>query len=153
MPELTDQVTTTLIATVDATAAAMVWAPHSLTDMPDIVEPVRRGVDTVLSGRTPTAADRPAWELTRRVVAQTLRLYPPTWFLIRVTTVATESAGQHISVGITLVGSPCLIHHRGDPRPDPERFDPGRHGGPPHRAVMLPLRGGVPFSPSAATWP
>lgn len=125
--ELADQVVTFFAASVDTTAGVMAWALHLLAEHPEIAERVSREAETVLSGRAPTPADLPALELTGRVVTETLRLYPPLWFLTRVTTVDTEIGGQRIRAGDTVVCSPYLIHHRDDLYPDPERFDPDRH--------------------------
>ncbi|MFQ6394633.1 cytochrome P450 [Nocardia sp. KC 131] len=125
--ELVDQVMNFLAATVDTVGATLTWALHLLTEHPDIAERLHRETDTVLAGRTPTAADLPALELTRRVITETLRLYPPAWALTRVARTGTELGGYHIPVGATLLCSPYLMHHRADIYPDPERFDPDRN--------------------------
>ncbi|WP_228830761.1 cytochrome P450 [Nocardia beijingensis] len=137
--ELADQVMTFFAAAVDTTAVALAWALHLLADHPDIAERVHREAVTVLRGRAPTTADLPALELTGRVVMETLRLYPPLWFLTRVTTTAIELGGHRIPAGSTIVCSPYLIHRRGDLHPDPERFDPDRHGHRLPRNALLPF--------------
>ncbi|WP_328399442.1 cytochrome P450 [Nocardia sp. NBC_00403] len=137
--ELADQVVTFFAASVDTTAVALAWALHLLTDHPDVADRVHQEADAVLSGRTATLADLPALELTGRVVMETLRLYPPLWFLTRVTTAATELGGHRIPAGATVVCSPYLIHHRGDLHSEPGRFDPDRHDERLARGALVPF--------------
>ncbi|MFD0361350.1 cytochrome P450 [Nocardia sp. GCM10030253] len=137
--ELADQVVTFFAASVDTTAVALAWALHLLAGHPGIADRVHREADAVLSGRTATATDLPALELTARVVMETLRLYPPLWFLTRVTTTATDLGGHCIPAGATVVCSPYLIHRRGDLYPDPGRFDPDRHHDQRPRAALVPF--------------
>ncbi|MFG1798214.1 cytochrome P450 [Nocardia sp. NPDC049149] len=141
--ELSDQVVTLFIAAVDTTAVALAWAIHLLASHPDIAERVGRESDTVLADHAATAADLPALELTRRVVVETLRLYPPLWFLTRVATTDTELGGHRIRAGSTVVCSPYLIHHRGDLHAAPERFDPDRHLAQPPRDALVPFGAGA----------
>jgi cytochrome P450 len=67
--------------------------------------------------------------LTDRIVAETLRLYPPAWMVTRSTTTNTELGGHPLPAGITLIYSAYQLHRRADLFPDPNRFDPDRwHG-------------------------
>ena len=52
----------------------------------------------------PGLVTRPNWDgspgtLTGRIITETLRLYPPGWFLTRTVTRDTELAGQPLAVG------------------------------------------------------
>ncbi|WP_218023286.1 cytochrome P450 [Nocardia altamirensis] len=141
--EISDQVVTFFIAAVDTTAVTLTWALHLLAEHPDVAERVCREVDTALADRPATFADLPALELTGRVVAETLRLYPPLWFLTRVTTSDTELGGHRMPAGSTVVCSPYLIHHRDDRHADPERFDPDRHGERLPRGALVPFGAGA----------
>ena len=140
--ELVNQIVMFLVAGVDTTAAGMAWALHLLANHPHIAERVRQEADEVLAGRTATTADLPALAFTSRVVTESLRLYPPAWVLTRIATTATELGGHPVKPGTTVVISPYLIHHRPDVYPDPERFDPDRHGDRMPRSALMPFGAG-----------
>ena len=83
-------------------------------------------------------AHRPEWQeraacdetSARAVVAEALRLYPPTWIIMRSATRPVELAGYHFEAGHQFLISPYVLHR--DPRvfPDPEDFRPERWLGP-----------------------
>lgn len=140
--ELVNQIVMFLVAGVDTTSGGMAWALHLLAQHPHIAERVRREADEVLAGRTATAADLPALPFTSRVVTESLRLYPPAWVMTRIATTATEVGGHPVRAGATVVVSPYLLHHRPDLFPDPERFDPDRHGDRVPRGALMPFGAG-----------
>ena len=87
-------------------------------------------------------ADRAEWQeraaederSARAVVAEALRLYPPTWIIMRAATRPVELGGYRFGAGHQFLISPYVLHR--DPRvfPDPEKFRPERWLGP-DRAV------------------
>jgi cytochrome P450 len=64
--------------------------------------------------------------LAERIFDETLRLYPPAWFISRIAMTATELAGQAIDEGTAVLASPYLLHRDERYYPEPERFDPER---------------------------
>ena len=83
-------------------------------------------------------ADRVEWQQraaqeersARAVVAEALRLYPPTWIIMRAATRPVELGGYRFEAGHQFLVSPYVLHR--DPRlfPDPEDFRPERWLGP-----------------------
>lgn len=142
--EVCDQVITFFLAGTQTTAATLAWALHLLSQNPDIDARVHRE-----AGAVPAAPyqDLPALRLTGRVVMETLRLYPPVWFLTRAATKDTQLGGYPVRAGATIVYSPYLLHHRPDLYRDPERFDPDRWDS--QAATSLPRGGFVPFGAGA----
>ncbi|MFJ6568728.1 cytochrome P450 [Streptomyces sp. NPDC091292] len=138
--ECIEQVTTFFIAGTETTAVTLAWALHLLATHPDLEREVRSEASRVLNA---AGADPGQLPLTRAVVTEALRLYPPAWLSMRVTTTDTTLAGHPIPAGTTIVFSPYLIHRRPDLYPDPERFDPGRWTGAARHP--LPRHGFVPF--------
>ncbi|MER7754178.1 cytochrome P450 [Kitasatospora sp. NPDC097643] len=124
--EIHDQVVTFLLAGMETTAAALSWAWVLLAAHPVIRERLHDELDAVLAGRPARYEDLPALPLTARIVAETLRLYPPVWLLSRTVATDTELGGHHVPAGATLLYSAYLLHHRADLFPCPERFDPDR---------------------------
>ena len=104
-------------------------------------------LDQVLGGRTPTEADLPNLKLTRRIVEETMRLYPPAPGLsARVAVEADEVAGTHIPAGGMVLIAPWVLHRHRSLWESPNRFDPDRFlaersvGRP--RLAYLPFGGG-----------
>lgn len=125
--ELIDQCVSFFAAGTESTAAALAWALYFLAVHPDVGDRLRDEVDAVLTSAGPPALeDVPRLPFAGRVITETLRLYPPGWFVTRMTTCDTELGGSLIPSGSTIVWSPYVIHHRPDLYRDPERFDPDR---------------------------
>ncbi|WP_308312848.1 cytochrome P450 [Streptomyces sp. ISL-1] len=141
--ELRDQVMTLLIAGTETTASVVAWTFHLLSRHPEVERQLHDETDRVLQGRVPVFADLPALEYTRRLVTETLRLYPPAWLLSRMVTVETELAGEKLKPGATVLYSPYLLGRSPGLFPDPGRFDPDRWL--PERAASVPRGAMVPF--------
>jgi cytochrome P450 len=60
------------------------------------------------------------------VIEEALRLYPPTWQLMRRAIGEDEIGGYRIKAGTTLFWSQYLLHRHAAFWQDPERFDPER---------------------------
>jgi enediyne biosynthesis protein E7 len=124
--ELHDQVLTMVMAGHETTAKALTWTLHVLAGQPQIAGAVRDELRLVLGGRVPSAADLPALGLTRRVVDEVVRLYPPVWLISRRATRDTELGGYPVPGGTLVCISPWTLHRNPAYWPDPERFDPDR---------------------------
>ncbi|GCE02613.1 cytochrome P450 [Embleya hyalina] len=124
--ELRDQVMTVLTAGQATTAVALAWTFKVLADHPEVEARVFGEIDRVLAGHPVTAEDLPRLEYTRRVLTETLRMYPPVWIFTENVAEPTRLAGTPLPAGATIVWSPHQIHHDARWYPDPERFDPDR---------------------------
>jgi cytochrome P450 len=145
--EVRDEVLTIFVAGHETTASAMTFAWYVLSQHPAWEARLHAELDAVLGGRAPTEADLPRLGLTRRIIEETLRLYPSAPGLsARVAQAADEIAGVRIPKGSTILVSTWVLHrHRllwDDPeRFDPDRFLPERSAGRP-RFAYLPFGGG-----------
>ncbi|MGH3829259.1 MAG: cytochrome P450 [Pseudonocardiaceae bacterium] len=142
--EAIDQLITFFIGSMETTGITLAWALDLTARHPDIQKSLQVEIDS-FRGCPIRFDDLPALALTQQVITETLRLYPPVWFMTRKTT-ADSRLGEHpIPAGTTLVYSPYLIHHRSDLHPDPNRFDPDRwttgHTTPRH--AFIPFGGGA----------
>ncbi|MGX9887604.1 cytochrome P450 [Streptomyces sp. NPDC002276] len=143
--EIHAQIMTLLVAGIDTTAVALTWAVHLLCQHPDVQERLRTETAQVLGTRAATWDDLPRLDLARRVVTETLRLYPPGWIFTRTTTTGARLADAVMPPETTLVYSPYLIHHDARFNPQPTRFDPDRwlperqHA----RGSLIPFGGGA----------
>ncbi|MBY8887047.1 cytochrome P450 [Streptomyces sp. PTM05] len=145
--QLHDDVTSLLIGGSHTTAAAAAWIFILLSRYPQVRSRIKRETGEVLGSRPVTSADLPNLVLTRRVVQETLRLFPPVWLFPRRAVSACDLGGHHVEAGTQVFYSPYSLHRdpRWFPRAtsfDPDRWDPERHPQPP-RGAYLPFAAGV----------
>ncbi|MCC6696851.1 MAG: cytochrome P450 [Candidatus Hydrogenedentes bacterium] len=146
--QLRDESMTLFLAGHETTATALSWTLYLLSQHPEIAEELHAEVDAVLpDGRSPEVDDFPRLDYTRRVLTESMRLYPPVPGTDRQAIEPNEILGIPINVGDLVLVSPMVTHH--DPRwyPEPERFDPDRWL--PERAEAVPKFAYVPFGGGA----
>jgi len=124
--QLRDEVMTLLLAAHETTANALCWTWYLLSQNPGAEARLHREVDEVLGPRLPTVDDLPGLGYTERVLAESMRLFPPAWGLGRRALRDLDLGGVSIPADALVLSSPYLVHR--DPRwfPDPLRFDPER---------------------------
>jgi cytochrome P450 len=144
--QLRDEIMTFILAGHETTAVTLAWACLLLAQHPDVGDEVRREVSSVLAGRVPVLADLPRLELTRRVIDETLRLYPPVAVISRESYAADEIGGYEIPAKSGVMLSPYVTHRHAGFWHEPERFDPGRftpaQGAARPRFAYFPFGGG-----------
>lgn len=142
--QLRDEVMTMYLAGHETTAVALAWTLWLLTQNPDWARKVQDEVDAVLGESEPTLGQLARLDVTRRVLEEGMRLYPPVWLLARMSTADHTLGGYHVPKGRLVFVSPWLTHR--DPKlfPDPERFDPDRFL--PESRGRLPKHAYFPFS-------
>lgn len=124
--ELRDQVATMILAGHETTAVLLFWAAYLLTLAPELQEQVARearGAD--LADPTGCAQDG-RLPLTRAVIDETLRLYPPAFVIVRRALRADRVAGLEIAAGDIVIVSPWVLHRHRRLWADPDAFDPAR---------------------------
>jgi len=144
--QLRDEVMTFILAGHETTAVTLAWACLLLAQHPEVGMQVRQEISSVLEGRAPVLADLPRLALTRRVIDETLRLYPPVAAISREAYAADEINGYAIPAGSGVMMSPYVTHRNPAFWPDPERFDPDRftpeHSAARPRFAYFPFGGG-----------
>ncbi|WP_051162144.1 cytochrome P450 [Nocardia brevicatena] len=124
--QLHDEVLTMLFAGHETSATTLCWAWYLLGRHPETEQRLTEEVDRVLGGRHPDISDTTQLACIRRVVLETLRLYPPAWQLLRRAETDDEISGYHISAGTLVFWSYYLIHRHRDFWDQPEQFNPDR---------------------------
>lgn len=124
--QLRDELITVFLAGHETTAIALSFAFWLISRHPDVERRLREEWDGVLEDRTLTAADLPRLEYTRAVLQETMRHYPPAWFIGRESTVAYEIGGYRVPKGTTFFLCPFALQRDARFFPEPERFDPDR---------------------------
>jgi cytochrome P450 len=141
--ELHDELKTILVAGHTTTASALAWTWYVLSEHPDERELLQDECRAVLDGHPLSLEALPRLGYTRRVIEETLRLYPPTWLTARTPVEDDTLGGYAIPAGTLVLLSPYLTHRHPAAWDAPERFDPNRFT--PTRAAARPAFAHFPF--------
>lgn len=137
-----DEIMTVLLAGTETTAGTLAWTLHELSREPDLQRAVQLEFDALLGGRQPTAADLRSLPLTRRVVSEVLRCYPPGWILGRRPIEDVRLGETPVAAGTQVLLNFYGLHRDPAVYPSPGRFDPERWRNPdpgPPRGHYLPF--------------
>jgi cytochrome P450 len=128
--ELRDNLLTFIVAGHETTALTLSWALYLCAFDPSVQEAARAEAQAVLGDRAATAVDLPALPLVRRIVDETLRLYPPAAFLSRTAQGADALCGREVQRGDTVILPIYALHRHHALWTDPDSFDPARFANP-----------------------
>jgi cytochrome P450 len=138
------EVMTMFIAGYETTALALTWSLYLLSQYPIVADRLQEEVRAVLGDSPPTAADYPRLEYTGQVIKETLRLYPPAWFLgARVASQACRFGPYEMPAGAMILISPWVTHRDARYFDKPLEFNPGRWSG--EASKQLPKYAYFPF--------
>ncbi len=145
LDELRDQFATFIIAGHETTALTVLWAFIMLARAPRLQDAVAREAatrDLSPEGAADTVADLP---LTRAVVDESLRLFPPAFLIVREAKGEDEVAGEKVAAGDIVSIAPYVLqrHEAYWDRPDvfdPSRFLPGAKA--PAKYTYMPFGAG-----------
>jgi cytochrome P450 len=141
--QLRDEVMTMLLAGHETTSLALSWTHYLLSQHADAERRVAGEVASVIGDRRPTFADVERLTWTRRVLEESLRLYPPAWGFSRLALSDDEIGGFRVPAGSIVFLIPFVVHRRPALWPDPDRFDPDRFA--PDREAARPRFAYLPF--------
>jgi cytochrome P450 len=143
---LRDELVTLFVAGHESTSNTLAWCFALLSSHPEVRERVEKEVEQVIGGREPTRENLDALVYTEAVIREALRLFPPSWMMIREPLGDDRIGGHRIPAGTSLLISPFATHRRPTLWPDPERFDPDRFAPDRvrgrHRYAWYPFGGG-----------
>jgi len=125
--QLRDNVMTIFLAGHETVANALTWTFYLLSQNCREEHKLHEEVDAVLGhDLSPTAADIPRLEYTKKVFAESMRLYPPAWALGRQAICDCKIGEYTIPAGSTVLISQYIIHRDSRFFPKPEIFNPDR---------------------------
>jgi cytochrome P450 len=134
---------TMFMAGHETVALGLVWSFYLLSTHPTVRRELQAEVGSVLQGRPPTLADLPRLNLTRMVIDEAMRLYPPGWGVDRRATNSDVLAGYAIPAGATIAISIYVVHRLPRYWTNPQGFDPWRFS--PERSAGRPQYAYFPF--------
>jgi cytochrome P450 len=139
--QLRDQVATMILAGHVTTAVALFWSVYLLALAPDLQDRVAQ--EAAGAEHTGDAARPPGrFVLTRAVIDEAMRLYPPAFVIVRAARGPDRVAGRQVAKGDVVVVSPWILHRHERLWREPNAFDPARFlpGAPPvPRYAYLPF--------------
>jgi cytochrome P450 len=124
--QLRDEAMTIFLAGHETTANALTWTWYLLSQHPEVAARLHAELDEVLNGRLPAAEDYQRLSYTEKVLAESMRMYPPAWIIGRRALQDYQINGYHIPARSILLMSQYVIHHDERYFPDPYQFDPQR---------------------------
>jgi cytochrome P450 len=128
--ELRDNLLTFIVAGHETTALTLSWALYLCAFDPVVQAAAREEAQGVLGDRAATVADLPALPLVRRIVDETLRLYPPAAFLSRTAMAADRLCGREVRPGDTVILPIYALHRHRMLWEDADAFRPDRFADP-----------------------
>ena len=141
--QLRDEVMTMLLAGHETTSLALSWTYYLLSQHPEVEERLTDEVDRVVGAARPGFAHVERLAFTRRVLEESMRIYPPAWGFSRLALGDDEVGGYRVAKGSIVFLIPFVVHRRPKLWPDPERFDPDRFV--PDREAARPRFAYFPF--------
>jgi cytochrome P450 len=123
---LRDQVITIFLAGYETVANALAWTWYLLSENPECERRFHNEIDAVLQGRLPAFDDVPRLRYTERVMAESMRLYPPAWAMGRYARNDFQLGEYSLPAKTTILISQFVTHRDQRYFPDPQRFDPER---------------------------
>jgi len=153
MPDelLRDEVLTMLLAGHETTAGALTWAMFLLARHPEVADRIAEEVDNIVGDGVLDVGTVRGLTLTRAVVLESMRLYPPVWVTARMAREDDVLGGQHIPAGTFVFASQAIVHRHPRYWVEPDRFRPERFiddpavcpdGSPRPRSAFLPFAAG-----------
>ncbi|RUT10177.1 hypothetical protein DSM106972_006720 [Dulcicalothrix desertica PCC 7102] len=122
--QLRDEVITLLVAGHETVSSALSWTWYILGQHPDIGANLLLELQAVLNGSSITYDKLPQLQYTRRIIDETLRLYPPAWGMPRIALEDDEIKGYFIPKGSTINICQYIVHRHPEFWDNPEKFDP-----------------------------
>jgi cytochrome P450 len=144
--QLRDQLFGLLLAGYETTANALTWTWYLLSEHTWAAERLREELHQVLGGRLPGNADLHRLTYLRKVLDESLRLYPPAWILGRRAIGEDSLGGYHVAPGTVLAISIYTLHRHPNFWDNPEEFNPDRFtpakAAQRHKYAYIPFGGG-----------
>jgi len=123
--QIHDELMTMFFSAYEDVANVLVWAFYLLAQNPQVARALHEEVSP-FAQTSLTLETLQKLPTVSNVIAETLRLYPPTWSSLRVARAKTQLRGYTIPKGATTLLNVYLLHRHPDYWAEPNKFDPER---------------------------
>jgi cytochrome P450 len=124
--ELIGQSSILFAAAYLTTSNTLAWTLFLIAQHPEVAADLADELDGVLRGDAPTLAQLEQLPLLDRVIKESMRVLPASFYSQRITTMPVELGGYPLPRGMPVVFSQFMTHHLPDLFPEPEAFRPER---------------------------
>jgi cytochrome P450 len=124
--QLVDNLLTFLAAGHETTAKALTWTLYLLARAPQCQERILAEVRAVVGSDAVTAEHLERLPITRAVLKESMRLYPPAPVMTRIAAEDMELGPAKVAAGTFIVIPIFAVHRHRKLWEDPDRFDPER---------------------------
>lgn len=122
--QLINEILTLIVAGHETTAISLNWIWYLLSQYPEVNQQLSNELENVPS--FPKLEDLPNYPYARKVIDETLRLYPAVWLVSRKALRDDCVGGYFVPAGAEIYISPYFIQRNPDLWEDAERFNPDR---------------------------
>ncbi len=141
--QLVDNLVTFLAAGHETTAKALTWTLYLLARAPRWQERVKTEIETVVGNSPVEARHLDQLVVTRMVLKEAMRLYPPAPVMTRLAGDTMALGPETVTAGTLIVIPIYVVHRHRKLWDDPDRFDPERFA--PEREAKYPRTQFMPF--------
>jgi enediyne biosynthesis protein E7 len=134
--QLRNETMTFLLAGHETTANALTWTFYLIASHPEVEDCLLEELARVLGDRTPVLEDIPKLLYTKKVIQESMRLYPPIWIIERRVIQEDQIGGYILPTGSSVVISPYALHRHPEFWERPDVFDPSRFDARPPQAYI-----------------
>lgn len=124
--EIRDEVLTLMLAGHETTANLLSWTIFLLSQNPNVMDKLTIELKEVLNTRDPVYGDLSELNFTKKVLQESLRLYPPVWIISRNAIKDDFIGGYRIPAGSTVTLCSYTLHRHPGFWENPETFNPER---------------------------
>jgi cytochrome P450 len=147
--QLIDNLVTFLAAGHETTAKALTWTLYLIARAPEWQQRIRREVRDVAGEGAIGPAHIDRLDVTRAVLEEAMRLYPPAPMMTRQTAAPAVLGGESLPGGMLIMIPIYAVHRHTKLWNDPDRFDPERFT--PERKAKYARTQYMPFGFGART--
>lgn len=124
---LRDVAITIILTGFDTTASGLFWCFYLLDQNPSILQQVRQELQSnLINGVVPTDNLFNQLPYTCSTINESLRLYPPVWYVGRQITQTTQLGDYTLEKDALILASPYVVHRTSKLWDNPEKFEPKR---------------------------
>ena len=145
--EMVDQVAIFFLAGHETSASLLGWALWCLAASPEHADKVSKEAQDFWE--EPSFSGLSRMPMTRNVLRETLRLYPPVPMMVREAKVEQVFRKRVVRKGAQIVISPWHLGRHEDAWEEPDTFNPERWDAKPAREAYLPFSAGPRVCPGA----
>lgn len=123
--QLLDELMTLLFTGMETTSSALTFVLYLLYGHPDVLEKFYNEIK-FLNGRPPSPEDFKNLPYTNQIISESMRLYPPVWYISRSAIQDDSIEDLKINRGDAIVFSPYIMHRSSKFWEQPDVFNPER---------------------------